>query len=158
MWLHGSIRTRSPSANSDRQIAHSSCEANQPGWSGSGVVDATSSEDEDDATAGNSGSATEAIMAMGRELSSASTAGTTITTSPSLMCTATSPGSGTTASSIFAHVLLLLQMRQGKPRTISSGARSRFSARACAMRCTKSVESVKMEGMRSKERSVTSGL
>jgi len=120
MWWQGNTRTLSPLAYSERQMAHSNCDSNQ-GWLWRDV-DASSRMTDD--------------FCVGRRPSRSTPAervsGTAFASSP---------------PSCFSQCVPV-HTCHGKLRTISSGARSRWAARAARIRWMRSVMNVSAEGRR----------
>ena len=132
IWWQGSTRTLSPLVNSERQIAHSSCVSNH-GWLSVGsLVDASS--------------VTVCVFFTGSWSSRSTSAEET-----PVAAFASSP------PSCFSQ-WVPVHICHGRLRTTSSGARSRWAARAARIRWIRSVMNVSAEGRRRMTMNVMIGL
>jgi hypothetical protein len=159
-WLHGSTRTRSPTSNSDRQIAHSFC-VSAHGGTTSSVSDSDSSSPSPDAACFVTGADEQptppgvaAQVPLTRSpLSRSAGVGWWYSAGGDVH----GPSVPGTAPVCFSQPLPV-QTRHGSERTMSSGARSRRAARTERKRCTASVMKVRIDGRRRIVRKVSAGL
>jgi hypothetical protein len=132
MWWQGKTRTLSPLTNSERQIAHSSCDSNH-GWFLRSLL---WKEEEASSIVDTFGPSFYTIGALART-----------PCSRSISTELADTGELCSALSCFSQPLPV-QMCQGRLWTISSGALSRWAARAARIRWIKRVTKVRIEGSR----------
>lgn len=131
MWWQGKTRTLSPLTNSERQMAHSTCDSNH-GWFLRSLL----------------WKEVEASSIVDNFWPSLSTIGALARTpcSRSVPTELADTGVSCSALSSFFSQPLPVQICQGRLWTISSGALSRRAARAARMRWIKRVTKVRTEG------------